>query len=87
MSSVGREAPFKPCANRGARTTAVLRAIKNPRICLLNQLSNPGNNSPVKKQLYSKPVLMRYGSLADLTMAVGNTGNADGGTGGSMKTA
>jgi hypothetical protein len=57
----------------------------NPR---LNELGgmNPVENSqtpdrgPTKKP-YSKPRLEVYGTLHDIAQAVGNAGNADGGSG------
>jgi hypothetical protein len=41
----------------------------------------------MKKLVYTKPALKKFGSVAHLTMAVGNSGNADvGGTGSMQKT-
>ena len=39
-----------------------------------------------RKKAYSRPELQMYGNLAQITAAVGMTGNMDGGSGGNNKT-
>lgn len=40
----------------------------------------PGQSEPAKKP-YQRPVLVRWGSLRDLTQAIGNSGASDGSKG------
>lgn len=39
-----------------------------------------------KSESYSTPKIHEYGTLRDLTKAIGNTGNLDGGTGAQKRT-
>ena len=38
------------------------------------------------KKVYEKPALVVYGDIREITQAVGNTGNKDGGAGAASKT-
>lgn len=49
--------------------------------------NQPENKSSVPaKQRYTRPLVKVYGTLTDITQAVGNTGNLDGGSGSNKRT-
>lgn len=49
-------------------------------------MKTPQNRPGNTKRPYVKPTLVRHGSLREVTLAVANTGNSDGGTGNVKRT-